>query len=73
MTNVDRGNCRFVVTSTNDGKPAVRMELFHDSVPALSGTTLNFELLSGATAQDAKKLAESMNEWILGISLITPE
>jgi|tagenome__1003787_1003787.scaffolds.fasta_scaffold20385459_1 hypothetical protein len=71
MSGVNRGGCRFVVASTNDGKPAVRMELFHDRVPALSEATLIFDLLTGATPENAKKLAELMNEWILGISLFS--
>jgi len=47
------------------------MELFHDRVPALSEATLIFDLLTGATPENAKKLAELMNEWILGISLFS--
>ncbi len=67
MPKHERDNCRFVAAATPDGKPAIRMELFHDAIQPLVGTTINFELLSGVSLEQAKKLADSMNEWIIGI------
>jgi hypothetical protein len=64
---LERGNCRFIVSTTPDGKPGLRVELFHDSVPTLARRTVGFELLRGTSVEDARKLAELMNERILGV------
>jgi hypothetical protein len=66
-TKVERGGCRFIAASTSEGKPAIAMELFHDTVPALATASIAFELLGGTTVAQARGLAEAMNERILGI------
>jgi hypothetical protein len=72
MIRTERDNCHFSATTTPDGNPAIKMVTFHDSISSLSGASLNFELRSGTTYQNAKKLAEFMNEWIRGVWLMTP-
>ena len=68
MTKTERGNCRFVVSST-EGHPCIHLEIFHDSIKPLTSAKLSFELLTGTTLNDAKGLAESMNEWIRAVAL----
>ena len=62
----ERGGCRFVVTS-DEGKPQIRLELFHETVPSLRSTKIEFEVLSGTTAEQVRTLVGSMNEMILGV------
>jgi hypothetical protein len=47
------------------------MKLFRNEIKALDNATLNFDLLTGTSEQDAKRLLASTNEWILGVSLIS--
>ena len=72
-TNIESSGCRFAVKPKADGKPVLQLELFHSTVPHLEGMVIQFDLLSGATIADARRLAESMNERIIGISLGKPE
>jgi hypothetical protein len=65
----ERGGCRFVVT-TDEGKPQIRLELFHDTVSSLR--KLEFEVLSGTTADQVRTLVGAMNEMILGV-IVTPK
>ena len=66
----ERGGCRFVVT-TDEGKPQIRLELFHDTVSSLRSTKVEFEVLRGTTADQARTLVGAMNEMILGV-IVTP-
>jgi hypothetical protein len=67
----ERGGCRFVVTS-DEGKPQIRLELFHETVPSLMSTKIEFEVLSGTTAEQVRTIVGSMNEMILGV-IVTPK
>jgi hypothetical protein len=58
----ERSNCRFAVEQASDGKPVLVVQLYRDSIPLLKGTTLGFDLLGGVNAEQAKKLAEMLNE-----------
>jgi hypothetical protein len=66
----ERGGCRFVVIA-DEGKPKIRLELFHDTVSSLRSTKVEFEVLSGTTADQASTLVGAMNEMILGV-IVTP-
>ena len=70
-TNPERGGCRFVVTKTDEGKPVIQLELFHDTVSRLKGFKVGFEVLSGTTLDQARTLADLMNERIIG-AMVTP-
>jgi hypothetical protein len=70
--NSERGGCRFVVTKTDDGKPMIQLELFHDTVSVLRSAKVEFEVLSGTTAEQARILVGAMNEMILGV-IVTPK
>ena len=67
----ERSGSRFVAARTEDGNPSIRLELSHDSVPALKFLTVAFEVLSGTTPVQLKALLDVMNERIVG-TMVTP-
>ena len=69
---MERGKCRFVVSTTPDGKPGLRVDLYHNTLPSLSKRIMGFELIRGTSIDEAKTLADTMNERILGV-VIAPE
>jgi hypothetical protein len=71
-SNAERGSCRFKAVQGADSKSIIRMEMFHQTVPLLAGTTIDFELLNGTTLDQARKLAESMNDRVTGILITKP-
>lgn len=72
MANIERDSCRFKAIPGPDGKVVIRMEMFHQTVALLKDTTLDFELLNGTTLDQARKLAESMNDRVTGVLLAKP-
>jgi hypothetical protein len=72
MANVERGSCRFKAIQGADGKFVVRMEMFHETVPLLKDATVDFELLNGTTLNQARNLAESMNDRVTGVLITKP-
>jgi hypothetical protein len=64
---VERGSCRFKTIIGADGKPVIHLELFHNSVKILAGISIEFELLSGSTMEQAKSLTDAANDRILGV------
>jgi hypothetical protein len=72
MANVERGSCRFRAIQGADGKFVVRMEMFHQTVPLLKDATVDFELLNGTTLNQARNLAESMNDRVTGVLIGKP-
>ena len=51
----------------DEGKPVIKLELFHDTVPKLSSLSIGFEVLSGVSVQEARTLMDAMNEKIVGV------
>jgi hypothetical protein len=70
--NPERSGCRFIVTKTDEGKPLIQLELFHNTVPSLKSLIVGFEVLTGTTPDQAKSLADAMNERIIGVN-VTPQ
>jgi hypothetical protein len=66
---VERGTCRFVARENGDGKPVIRVELFHGTVSLLNNASISFNLLGGISLQQAKKITESLNENVLDIAV----
>jgi hypothetical protein len=66
---VQRDGCSFKAIQASDGKFVLRLELFHGTIPALAGTTIDFELLTGTTLPQAKSVADAANERILSLVL----
>jgi hypothetical protein len=72
MANVERDSCRFKIIQGADGKFVVRMEMFHKTVSLLTDAIVDFELLNGTTQDQARKLAESMNDRVTGVLITKP-
>ncbi len=64
---VQRSGCRLKAVNGTDGKPVIRVELFHQTVPLLAGTTVEFELLAGTTMAQARTLVDAANDRILNV------
>jgi hypothetical protein len=64
-TQTERGSCKFTVQQVEGGKQAIVVQTFHDSIAPLRYATLGFNLLSGVTSPDAKKIADTPNEYVL--------
>ena len=67
----ERSGSRFVV-KTDEAKPVIHLELFHDTVAGLKTMSVGFELLSGTTADQLRSLVDLMNERIVGV-IVTPK
>ncbi len=53
---------------SNQGGPiTVQVRLNHDTISALRGVQVGFELLNGITMAQAKKLADVLNENVIGV------
>jgi hypothetical protein len=62
----ERSNCRFTV-QTNSGKPVIVLQLYQRTISLLRNTVVGFDLLGGTRAEEAKKLAEMLNERVLDV------
>lgn len=63
----ERSNCRFMVQQASDGKPLLVVQLYQDTIPRLKDVLVGFDLLGGMRAEQARKLAEMLNEHVLDI------
>lgn len=52
--NVQESNCRFLVSSGEDGKPRIKLVLFHQTVSCLAGMNIEFEVMGGTSLQQLK-------------------
>ena len=68
-TQTERGSCKFTVQELVGGKQAIIVQTFHDSIARLRHAILGFNFLSGVTSPDAKKIAETLNEYVLEMFL----
>lgn len=64
-TRTERGSCKFIVQQVEGGKQAIVVQTFHDNIVPLKHAVLGFTLLSGITSEQAKKIAETLNEYVL--------
>ena len=58
----DRSACRFIA-----------VQLYRDTIPVLREVSFGFDLLRGAQVEDAKRLAEMLNEQVLDVFVTTGE
>jgi len=72
-TNTERSNCQFVVQQTADGKVVVVLQLLHETISSLKNSVVGFDLLGGTWAEQAKKLADHLNEYVLGVFVTVKE
>jgi hypothetical protein len=68
-TRVERGTCRFVAQIAEGGRPVIALQFFHRTGSILDHAMLSFNLLGGLTLEQAKKLAEGLNEQVLDASV----
>jgi len=68
---IQKSNCRFQAGKAADGKPTITLEIFQ-TVASLAGKTVEFELMGGTTLQEAKTLAEAVNDRVIAIVLTQP-
>jgi hypothetical protein len=73
QTKTERSNCRFLVQQTQDGKAVVMVQLLHETIPALKNTAVGFDLLGGTRVEQAKKLADLLNEYVLNVFVTVAE
>ena len=69
----DRSACRFTVQQSKDGMPFIAVQLYRDTIPALREVSFGFDLLRGTQVEDAKRLAEMLNEQVLDMFATTGE
>ena len=63
----DRSNCRFNVQQGSEGKVLLVVQLYQDTIPLLKDVSLGFDLLGGMRVEEARKVAEVLNEHVLDI------
>ena len=63
----ERSNCGFAAQQSADGRSQVVVKLFHATIPRLNNTVVGFDLLGGVTVEQAKKIAELLNENVLDL------
>jgi hypothetical protein len=68
---MQRSPCRFKIARTPEGRAEIRVELFHQTVPALEGSVLSFELLAGISGALTTKLVDELNEKIVTLQITT--
>jgi len=71
LVKIQKSNCRFQAGKAADGKPTIKLEIFQ-TVASLGGKTVEFELMGGTTLQEAKTLAEAVNDRVIAIVLTQP-
>jgi hypothetical protein len=69
---VQKSNCRFQASKAKDGKPTIKLEIFHPTVSSIGGVTIEFELMGGTTSGEATALADAVNDRIISIVLTQP-
>ncbi len=69
----ERSNCRFTVQQASDGKHLLVVQLYQDTIPMLKEALFGFDLLGGTRVENAKKLAEALNERVLDMFVTTGE
>jgi hypothetical protein len=67
----DRSNCRFTVQQGSEGKVLLVVQLYQDTIPLLKDVSLGFDLLGGMRVEEARKVAEVLNEHVLDVFITT--
>jgi hypothetical protein len=53
------------------GPITIEVRLNHDTISALRGVQVSFELLNGISLAQAKKLQDALNEYVIGVLVTT--
>jgi hypothetical protein len=67
---VQRSGIGFAV-SRQAGPAAIEVRLHHDTIPALKGVQVDFELLNGLTPEQARKIVDVLSENVVGLRVTT--
>jgi hypothetical protein len=67
---VERAGVGFGIARRN-GSMVIAVRTHHDTIAALKGVQVDFELLNGITQEQAKKILSVLNENIIGLSVAT--
>jgi hypothetical protein len=65
-TKTERGSCRFVVEFVS-GRTQIVVQTFHGSISLLCDAVIGFNMLGGISPEQAKKVADMLNEHILDL------
>ena len=69
----ERSNCGFAAQQSADGRSQVVVKLFHETISQLNNAVVGFDLLGGITVEQAKKIAELLNENVLDLFVIVTD
>jgi hypothetical protein len=64
---IEKAGVSFGVGQRGGAAVTVEVRLNHDTIAALRGVQVSFELLNGITLAQAKKLADLLNENVIGV------
>ena len=69
-TKIQRAGVGFAI-GRQGGSIVVEVRPHHDTISALRGVQVGFELLNGITLEQAKKIVDVLNENVIGVSVTT--
>jgi hypothetical protein len=69
-TKIERASVYFAI-GRQSGPITVEVRPHHDTISALRGVQVGFELLNGVTLAQAKKLVDVLNENVIGLLVAT--
>lgn len=69
-TKIERAGVGFGI-GRQGGPTIIEVRPHHDTISALRGVQLGFELLNGITLEQAKKILDVLNENVIGVLVTT--
>jgi len=69
-TKIERASVGFGI-GRQGGRIIVEVRPHHDTISALRGVQVGFELLNGITLEQAKKVVDVLNENVIGVLVTT--
>ena len=66
---IERGSCRFIAQIGEGGRSIIALQFSPSTGSILDHATLSFNLFGALTLQQAKKLADGLNEQVLDASV----
>jgi len=70
-TKIERAGVGFGI-GRQVGPIVIEPRIHHDTISALRGVQIGFELLNGVTLEQARKILELLNENVVGVVVTTP-
>ena len=70
-TKIERAGVGFGI-GRQVGPIVIEARAHHDTISALRGVQIGFELLNGVTLEQARKILELLNENVVGVVVTTP-